>query len=381
MGGPYVSRPSDPSSDGVDILGALGSDRRPRLKGAMLVPRRDARLLLDIFAYLDAFVARRVPGLEIPDPFRGPTLEQLAAIRAVLWGDRSHLDAFVAENPEELGKAELDVVRGFHGVVAGAFTVEREIAGQHTIFVHDDTDTVYGVRGLTERIIDIIGRSGIPLPTRVRTALVPFRGHIVWDGLPMVTRVTLGTNIRDGLARAFATAQNRGEIVVSFDPEPRKARPTNGQPTSRQSEYLAFIQAYTDVHRVPPSFTDLQEHFRVTPPTVNTMIKTLEARGFLARVPGAPRTLRVLLPRGDQPGEIRSVDEPLRVATLVIERLVPALADADPRHRDQALRAVLDAAVLACAHADQQERKRVADELQRTAAIAMNLGGLSHRLR
>jgi SOS-response transcriptional repressor LexA len=66
--------------------------------------------------------------------------------------------------------------------------------------------------------------------------------------------------------------------------------------TARQGEYLAFIHRYTQKFGVAPSFEDIGRHFGTTPPSVNNMIKTLCARGLLARLPGVARSLRVLAP-------------------------------------------------------------------------------------
>jgi hypothetical protein len=66
--------------------------------------------------------------------------------------------------------------------------------------------------------------------------------------------------------------------------------------TPRQGQYLAFIYHYTKVNGRPPAQADMQEYFRVSPPTVHQMILNLEKRGLLARVPVEPRSLRVLLP-------------------------------------------------------------------------------------
>lgn len=51
-----------------------------------------------------------------------------------------------------------------------------------------------------------------------------------------------------------------------------------------------------------PSFDELGAHFGTTPPTVNSMIKLLERKGLLSRVPGAARSLRVLVPADQLPG-------------------------------------------------------------------------------
>ena len=70
----------------------------------------------------------------------------------------------------------------------------------------------------------------------------------------------------------------------------------DGTYTSRQGQYLAFIYHYTKVNGRPPAQADMQQYFRVSPPTIHQMILNLEKRGLLARMPGEPRSLRVLLP-------------------------------------------------------------------------------------
>ncbi len=71
--------------------------------------------------------------------------------------------------------------------------------------------------------------------------------------------------------------------------------------TARQGEYLAFIHRYTQKFGVAPSFEDIGRHFGTTPPSVNNMIKTLCARGLLARQPGVARSLRVVVPEWSLP--------------------------------------------------------------------------------
>jgi len=71
--------------------------------------------------------------------------------------------------------------------------------------------------------------------------------------------------------------------------------------TPRQGQFLTYIYYYTKIHRIPPSEMDMQRFFRTTPPAVHDMVKTLERRGFIAREPGKPRTIRVLLTREELP--------------------------------------------------------------------------------
>jgi len=53
--------------------------------------------------------------------------------------------------------------------------------------------------------------------------------------------------------------------------------------TPKQGQYLAFINAYTRLHRQSPAETDMQEYFRVSPPSVHQMVLTLERGGFILR--------------------------------------------------------------------------------------------------
>src|SRR5262245_59816907 len=65
--------------------------------------------------------------------------------------------------------------------------------------------------------------------------------------------------------------------------------------TPKQGQYLAFIHLYTRLHRRPPAETDMQEYFRVSPPSVHQMVLTLERAGFICRRPRTPRSIELLV--------------------------------------------------------------------------------------
>ena len=69
----------------------------------------------------------------------------------------------------------------------------------------------------------------------------------------------------------------------------------------KQGQYLAFVYYYRKIHGCPPAEADMQEYFKVTPPSVHQMVLTLEGRGLIERVPGQPRTIHVLLPLEELP--------------------------------------------------------------------------------
>ena len=63
----------------------------------------------------------------------------------------------------------------------------------------------------------------------------------------------------------------------------------------KQGQYLAFIDAYTRVHRRPPAEWEMQRHFGVSPPSVHQMVLTLERAGFIRRQPRVARSIQVLI--------------------------------------------------------------------------------------
>ena len=65
--------------------------------------------------------------------------------------------------------------------------------------------------------------------------------------------------------------------------------------TSKQGQYLAFIHLYMRLHRRPPAEADMQEYFRVSPPSVHQMVLTLEQAGFIKRQPRAARSIELLI--------------------------------------------------------------------------------------
>jgi repressor LexA len=71
--------------------------------------------------------------------------------------------------------------------------------------------------------------------------------------------------------------------------------------TEKQGQYLAFIFYYTKIHGVAPAESDMQNYFKVSPPSVHQMVLTLEANGSIDRIPGRARSIRLLISREELP--------------------------------------------------------------------------------
>lgn len=71
--------------------------------------------------------------------------------------------------------------------------------------------------------------------------------------------------------------------------------------TAKQGQYLAFIYYYSKIHGQAPAERDLQAYFKVSPPTIHQMILALEANGFIERIPGESRSIRLRVGRDKLP--------------------------------------------------------------------------------
>jgi hypothetical protein len=90
-----------------------------------------------------------------------------------------------------------------------------------------------------------------------------------------------------------------GDVAAVFTKPRARGSSSAAEPTQRQREYLEFIKKYMHRFGVAPAETDIQRHFLVTAPSVNHMVRTLEARGFIVRNRDwfgqtVPRSIRVV---------------------------------------------------------------------------------------
>lgn len=95
--------------------------------------------------------------------------------------------------------------------------------------------------------------------------------------------------------------QHGDGVTATFRREARKpSRQSPGQPSARQLEYLQFIVRYLSRFGIAPAEADIQQHFMVSAPSVNQMVRTLEHRGFITRARDftgqtIPRSIRVVV--------------------------------------------------------------------------------------
>jgi DNA-binding MarR family transcriptional regulator len=103
------------------------------------------------------------------------------------------------------------------------------------------------------------------------------------------------------ILKPVRTMSRAGKGGWRFSFTDNRAAGTKKPYTAKQGQYLAFIFYYTKIHRVAPAESDMQSYFKVSPPSVHQMVLTLEANGFIERIPGQGRSIRLLIPREELP--------------------------------------------------------------------------------
>lgn len=210
----------------------------------MLLERQDVDLFFRLHRTLMFFVNQRfkvIPACPAsPDAFATLSPEVRVKVRDALIANLDLIETFVAENPANLSKDELDIIHSWRHLVTGKFYVFRELK-KYTVFLSATNLAIaYGVLALSQPFEDLIGPY---LPVMVRTVLLPFKGVIVYDGLMSSYRISFGGGIKRMLNESFQEAKARHGIVASLpmsqEPLPvkaPKARPIPKPPSREEKD-------------------------------------------------------------------------------------------------------------------------------------------------
>ena len=165
---------------------------------------------LQVFANQKMQIIRRLENVE---QYQKISNEQRIKLRNAFYDKPELIDEFLRENPFGFSSDELAIVSGWKNFVAGEFMMVS-ILKKYAIFVRDNQ--VYGVLALTEPFRDVVG--GMPLPTYLKTVLLPFKGRIIYDGLIEGYNIIFGHGIATWTSNAYRAAKQQGKIIESLDP-------------------------------------------------------------------------------------------------------------------------------------------------------------------
>jgi len=183
----------------------------------MKLSKMDADLYNDLMWSLQHYVNQKldiIPDVEDILDFQLLMTKDKFKIRNALYDNIDLIDSYLADNPQDLANKDLKVIKGWKNFVKGSFVIERQLK-KHAIFIGGEK--VYAVFALQDTFDELL--PGLKLPIYVDTVLLPFKGRIIYDGLMQGYSLFFGGGIKFDLKETYMAAKQKGEIIVSFDPQ------------------------------------------------------------------------------------------------------------------------------------------------------------------
>lgn len=187
---------------------------------AMKLSLTDADLFFELMWGLQHYVNQQlnlVPSVESVEAYKLLPLEEKIKVRQALYQTPAMIDSFIADNPLGLSQEKLSLVSAWKRFIEGDFYIERTLK-RYAVFIDAEKDIVYGVLGLYEGLDEMIHKSR--LPCLVKTVLLPFKGHIVYDGLLQGSNILFGSGIKGDLKQVYLIAKEAGHIIENLDEKP-----------------------------------------------------------------------------------------------------------------------------------------------------------------
>jgi hypothetical protein len=197
----------------------------------MNLPRKEADLFYELMWGLQFFVNQQLKILSeilsLEEYIALPPQKKID-VRDRLWAKTSIIDDYVSQNPSGLRADDLAIVRKWKGFVSGTFQILRYLK-KHTIFISENS-TVYAVLSLHDPFQEMF--RGQPTPINVDAVLLPFKGHIVYDGMLKLYPIFWGKNVRAELNDTYMRAKQNGHIVTTLESD--QVAPTRSQPKPKR---------------------------------------------------------------------------------------------------------------------------------------------------
>ncbi len=183
----------------------------------MKLPKQDAKLFFQLMWALQFYVDQKLKIVQfssLDDYIEAPP-DKKKKVREALYENIDLVDSFVSENPQDFPTEHLDIISKWKHFIRGDFFIERQLK-KYAVFIQDDR--VYGVLGLHESFEALT--YGAKLPMYLDTALLPFKGKIVFDGILWVRNIYFGGGIRRGLKETYMRAKQNNRIIESLEKPP-----------------------------------------------------------------------------------------------------------------------------------------------------------------
>lgn len=141
------------------------------------------------------------------------TSEEKMKVRKQLYKNITLIDEFMQQNPDKLSKDELEIVARWKQFIQEQFYI-IQYQKEYAVFLPtEQPEKAYGVKALQDEFEDVIPYD---LPILVDAVLLPFKEHIIYDGMLLTSSIIFGSGIRRDLQQAYQEAKTRFGLITSL---------------------------------------------------------------------------------------------------------------------------------------------------------------------
>lgn len=119
--------------------------------------------------------------------------DEVKEIRDKLWDDSNVIRNYIRENPNNLNKELISIIEEWNKSKINKGFILYKYEDEYAVFVGDDN--IYYVKGLKERIRNIIPENKLPL--FVETVLLPLKKQIIYDSYILQYNMAFGKGMKD----------------------------------------------------------------------------------------------------------------------------------------------------------------------------------------
>lgn len=135
---------------------------------------------------------------------------------SVIWKNPEYIDAYLSEQGLSLARGTVRALEKWRKhYVAGPFFVER-FTKNGAVFISTQTGQVYLVRGVTSDIEESVDKNALPL--MVETALLPYKGNLVYDGMMQAFPDALDAEGKKAITKIYEYAKEHDHIIRVLPP-------------------------------------------------------------------------------------------------------------------------------------------------------------------
>ena len=185
----------------------------------MHLDERDVELFYDLWYSLTYSVNSKhkiVPLLKKPVYGEHVDKEPFLKIRSELWKHPEWIDEYISRDGAHLAEEKIDILISWRThFITDKFVLLKHLKKYSVLMSTGNEPELFGVIGISEPLEAILPHNCTPCI--VETALLPFKGRIIYDSLMVATGVSFGQGFKKSFKVVYNEIKAVKGIIESFD--------------------------------------------------------------------------------------------------------------------------------------------------------------------